>query len=118
MAHLKHKRHEIDATAQAPGRLATRIATLLMGKNKPTYTPHIDNGDKVVITNVSGLVFSGKKLEQKKYRHHTMHPGGLKETPVKKVVKEKPQEVVRLAVAKMLPKNKFRTNRLKRLSFK
>ena len=115
---MAHKKHEIDATAQHPGRLATQVATLLIGKHKVTYDPHIDNGDKVAITNVEKLFFTGKKLEQKVYRHHTMHPGGLKETPAKKVAKENPKEVLRLAVAKMLPKNKFRDNRMKRLTFK
>lgn len=115
---ITHNKHLIDASGQRPGRLATQIAMILMGKNKPTYTPHIDNGGKVEVSNVSKLVFSGKKLEQKEYRHHSMHPGGLKETPAKKMVEEHPEEVLRHAVAKMIPKNKFRTNRLKRLSFK
>jgi len=115
---MAHKKHEIDATAQHPGRLATQIAMFLMGKHKVTYDPHIDNGDKVIITNVDKVVFTGKKLEQKEYRHHSMHPGGLKEAPAKRVIKQDPTKVITLAVVKMLPKNKFRTNRMKRLSFK
>ncbi len=114
------KRHtvELDAAGIAPGRLATQIATILMGKHRPDYTPHIDSGDKVVIANAKDLVFTGKKLDQKVYRHHTLHPGGLKEVGAKIMVKEKPEEVIRLAVIKMLPKNKLRTARMKRLKFK
>lgn len=118
MASSKHKKHEIDATAQRPGRLATRVAMLLMGKHKVSYVPHIDAGDKVVITNVDKMVFSGKKLEQKEYLHHSMYPGGLKSAPTQRVMKEDPEKVLLLTVAKMLPKNKFRTNRMKRISFK
>lgn len=115
---MSHKKQILDATGAHPGRLATQIAVFLMGKHKISYTPHIDNGDKVIITNVDKVVFTGKKIDQKLYRHHSMHPGGLKETPAKKVMTESPKEVIEHAVAKMLPKNKFRTNRLKRLSFK
>lgn len=117
MASRHHKKHIIDATGGRPGRLATQIAILLMGKNKPTYAPHLDRGDRVVVTNVDKIVFSGKKLAQKEYRHHTMHPGGLKTEPAKKMVQERPADAVRHAVAKMLPKNKLRSNRLLRLSF-
>jgi len=109
---------EIDATNQAPGRLATKIATLLMGKHKVKYTPHLDLGDKVVITNVDKIAFTGKKLSQKVYRHHSNYPGGLKEIPANKIVAEKPEEAVRLAVIKMLPKNKLRDQRMNRLHFK
>jgi large subunit ribosomal protein L13 len=118
MSTLKRKIHEIDATHQAPGRLATKIATLLLGKHKVSFTPHEDHGDKVVVLNVSKLHFTGKKISQKEYRHHSMHPGGLKSIPAKKMLAEKPQEVIRLAVAKMLPKNKHRSVRMQRLTFK
>lgn len=114
----KRKTIEIDATGQAPGRLATKIATILMGKHKVKFTPHIDYGDKVVITNYDKIVFTGKKLEQKLYRHHSNHPGGLKEIPAKKIMAEKPQEAIRSAVIKMLPKNKLRDQRMIRLHFK
>lgn len=113
-----HGKYVIDAAGQRPGRLATTIAKFLMGKNKPDYELHVDHGGKVVVNNVSQMVFSGKKIDQKLFRHHTMYPGGLKEIPVKKVLKENPGEVLLHAVAKMLPKNKFRTNRLKRLAIK
>ena len=114
---ITHGKYEIDAAGKQPGRLATEIARLLMGKHKPTYSPHIDEGSKVVVMNADKVVFTGKKIEQKEYRPHSMHPGGLKETPAKKVIKENPEEVIRHAVEKMLPKNKHRSNRLKRLSF-
>ncbi len=116
----RHRRHKIaiDAAGQRPGRLATKIAMILMGKHKASYDPHLDKaGDKVVITSVAQMVLSGKKLEQKEYRHHTMHPGGLKEIPAKKIMAEKPHEALLHAVAKMLPKNKLRTQRLLRIKF-
>ena len=114
----KRKTVVFDATGEKPGRLATKIATVLMGKHKATYEPHIDGGDKVVVENSSGIVLTGKKIDQKLFRHHSMHPGGLKEIPLKKVLKENPEEVVRHAVVKMLPKNKLRAGRLNRLTFK
>ena len=114
---MSHKKQILDATNAHPGRLATQIAMFLMGKHKVTYDPHIDNGDKVVITNVDKIVFTGKKIDQKLYRHHSMHPGGLKEIPAKKMMKEDPRDVIVHAVTKMLPKNKFRTTRLRRISF-
>ncbi len=117
MATIKRKKIEIDATGQTPGRLATKIATILMGKHKVTYVPHIDAGDKVVILNVNEIRFTGKKLDQKIYRHHSMHPGGLKEIPAKKMM-EDPKQIILLAVAKMLPKNKMRDLRMNRISFK
>ncbi len=118
MASIKRKKHELDATNQAPGRLATKIATLLSGKHKASFVPHRDMGDKVVVINADKVLFTGKKLDQKEFLHHTMHPGGLKRVPVKKVMAEKPEDVIRHAVVKMLPKNKLREARLLRLSFK
>lgn len=117
MSRTKHHKQEIDATGQTPGRLATRIATLLMGKHKVTYELHLDKGDKVVVSNADKVVFTGKKLEQKVYRHHSMHPGGLKETPAKRIMID-PREAIRHAVEKMLPKNKLRAGRMNRLHFK
>lgn len=114
---MSHHKQEIDATGLAPGRLATRIASLLIGKHKTTYETHLDKGDKVVVLNADKVVFSGKKVEQKIYRHHSMHPGGLKEIPAKKML-EDTKEVIRLAVMKMLPKNKLRAGRINRLHFK
>ncbi|MDD2757898.1 MAG: 50S ribosomal protein L13 [Patescibacteria group bacterium] len=118
MSKIKRNKIEIDASRQTPGRLASKIAMILIGKNKVGYRTHIDSGDKIVVTNLANMSFTGKKLEQKVYRHHSMHPGGLKETPAKKVLAENPEEILRHAVARMLPKNKLRTARMLRLSFK
>jgi large subunit ribosomal protein L13 len=113
----KRKIHEIDATGAAPGRIASMAAALLIGKHKAAFTPHLDLGDKVLVKNAAKAVFTGKKLDQKEYKHHSMHPGGLKAIPAKKVMVEKPEEIIRHAVSKMLPRNKHRETRLKRLSF-
>lgn len=113
----KRKIHEIDATGAAPGRIATVAAALLIGKHKAAFSPELDLGDKVVVKNPAKLVFTGKKMDQKLYRHHSMHPGGLKSVPAKKIMTEKPEEIIRHAVWKMLPRNKHRDIRLKRLSF-
>jgi large subunit ribosomal protein L13 len=118
MTTTKRKTQVIDATNQAPGRLATKIATFLLGKHKVSFTPHLDGGDKVEVLNVEKVVFTGKKIDQKDYKHHSMHPGGLKVIPAKKIKAENPAEIIRHAVAKMLPKNKHRDNRMKRLIFK
>ncbi len=115
---MSRQKITIDATGLAPGRLATKVAMILMGKNKPTYAPYLDEGDKVEIENVSLMRFTGKKIDQKLYRHHSNHPGGLKEIPAKQMLKEKPEDVLNLAVIKMLPKNKLRNLRMKRLTFK
>ena len=115
---MNRKKIEFDATNMVPGRLATQIATVLMGKHKVGYEPRLDKGDKVVITNLEKIKFTGKKLDQKLYRHHSLHPGGLKEIPAKKMMKDNPKEIVLHAVAKMLPKNKLRDGRLLRISFK
>ncbi len=115
---MSRKKHIIDATGGRPGRLATQIARILIGKHKVSYVPYRDNGDKVIVTNVKNLAFSGKKIDKMDYKRHSMYPGGLKVTPVKKIIAEDPAEVIRHAVAKMIPKNKLRTARLRRLSFK
>ncbi len=108
----------IDATGEAVGRIATQVAMMLRGKNKPTFTPHIDGGDFVTVTNASKVKFTGKKLAQKDYFHHTLYPGGLKRTPMAKVFKEDPADVIKRAVYGMLPKNKLRNEMMKRLTIK
>jgi large subunit ribosomal protein L13 len=118
MGNHKHHKIEIDAAGIAPGRLASKVATLLMGKHKPSFESHQDHGDSVLILNAEQAVFTGKKLVQKIYRHHSMHPGGLKEEPINRVIKKDPREVIRLAISKMLPKNKMRVDRMKRVYFK
>ncbi|MBT4153560.1 MAG: 50S ribosomal protein L13 [Candidatus Magasanikbacteria bacterium] len=107
---------EIDATDQAVGRVATQIAMALRGKNKPTFAPNLDCGDIVVVKNASKVKFTGRKLVQKDYYHHTQHPGGLRRTPMKKVFDNDPTEVMRRAVVKMLPKNRLRNEMMKRLT--
>lgn len=118
MARIRRKKIVVDATNEPVGRLASRLAQWLMGKQHTNYVPYQDRGDRVVVEHVAKLRFSGKKLAQKIYRHHSMHPGGLKEIPARHLMRLKPEMVLRLAVQKMLPKNKFRTDRLRRLSFK
>ncbi len=107
--------HTIDAEGKILGRLATQVAGLLQGKQKKNYSPATDMGDTVVIKNASKIKVSGKKAEQKIYRHHTLHPGGLKERPFKRVFAANPTEVIHLAIIKMLPKNRLRDIRMKRL---
>ena len=94
----------IDAQNLAVGRLAAYISLVLRGKNKSTYNPHVDNGDFVVVTNTDKIKFTGKKFKDKKYYKHTGHPGGIKEiTPLKLSEKNKSQEILKLAVKRMLP---------------
>ena len=94
----------IDAQDVAVGRLAAYISKVLRGKNKPTYNPHLDNGDFVVVTNIEKIKFYGKKFNEKKYYRHTGHPGGIKEiTPFALVEKNKTHEILKLAVKRMLP---------------
>lgn len=110
------KTHELDATGMAVGRLATAVATLLTGKNKPNFVSHIDGGDYVIVNNASKVKFTGKKLVQKDYYHHTMHPGGIKRMPMAHLFAKDPGEVVRKAVNGMIPKNKHREVRMSRLT--
>jgi large subunit ribosomal protein L13 len=105
----------IDADGAVLGRLATRVARVLIGKDKPEFTPHVDCGDHVVVINAAKVVLTGRKIEQKIYRRHSGYPGGLRETGVKKMMAEKPDEVIREAVLGMLPKNKLRAHRAKKL---
>lgn len=108
--------HELDASGQPLGRLATRVAVLLMGKHKPEYTAHIDTGDNVVIKNADKVALTGKKLDQKIYQKHSNYPGGFKEVAVKKVLSENPAKVIELAVRRMLPKNRLQAERMNRLT--
>ena len=94
---------EIDATGAVVGRLATVVSKIIRGKNKTTYTPHMDHGDFVVIKNVDQIKFTGNKFQNKKYYRHTGYPGGIKEITPEKLHKKKPGEVLKLAVKRMLP---------------
>ena len=95
--------YEIDAKNAVVGRLATVISKIIRGKNKATFTPHMDDGDFVVVKNIEKIRFTGKKFQNKKYFKHTGHPGGIKETSPQKLYEKKPGEVLKLAVKRMLP---------------
>jgi large subunit ribosomal protein L13 len=112
------KNIEIDATGKAVGRLATEIAIILRGKNKPGFVPHIDSGDFVTVINPDKVKFTGRKLVQKDYYHYTGYPGGIIRTPMKRVFDNNPAEVIRRAVIGMLPKNRLRDGMMKRLTIK
>ncbi len=109
------KSHKIDATNQSVGRLATKIATILRGKNKPEFVPYLDSGDIVEVSNIKKLKFTGRKLEQKKYYHYSGYPGGMKETKMSDLAKTNPAEILKRAVREMLPPVKFRREMMKRL---
>lgn len=109
--------HHLDAAGQPVGRLASRIALLLMGKHKPSYVPHIDQGDFVKLTNANKVEFTGKKWQQKVHFRTSNRPGGLKRIPVAKLHAERPAEIIRHAVKYMLPKNRTQKARMKRLTF-
>ena len=102
-ADIQSKWFEIDATDAVVGRIATVVSTIIRGKNKTTFTPHMDHGDFVVVKNVDLIKFTGNKFQDKKYFRHTGHPGGIKETSPEKLHDTKPGEVLKLAVKRMLP---------------
>lgn len=108
--------HHIDATGKAVGRIAAKAARLLIGKHKPTFVTYRDEGDAVAITHAASVIFTGRKLVQKDYYHHTLHPGGLKRKPMKHVFEKDPREVVARAVWGMLPKNTHRKAIFRRLT--
>jgi large subunit ribosomal protein L13 len=102
-ADIQSKWFEIDATDAVVGRIATVVSKIIRGKNKTTFTPHMDHGDFVVVKNVDLIKFTGNKFQDKKYFRHTGHPGGIKETSPEKLHDTKPGEVLKLAVKRMLP---------------
>jgi large subunit ribosomal protein L13 len=99
--------HLVDAQGKVLGRMASEIAKLLRGKHKPIFTPNLDTGDFVVVVNAGSVKLTGKKLEKKVYYRHTEYPGGIREKTAAKMLAEKPEELVRLAVKGMLPKNRL-----------
>ena len=103
-SNVERQWYVIDAEGQVLGRMASLIALMLRGKHKPTFTPHVDTGDYVIIINADKAVLTGKKLDQKKYYHHSGYAGGLKETTYRKLMAEKPEVAIRHAVVGMLPK--------------
>ena len=105
----------VDAEGQTLGRLASEVAKVLRGKNKPVYTPHVDTGDYVIIVNADKVKVSGKKLDQKIYYHHSDYVGGMKETTLKEMMAKKPEKVIELAVKGMLPKGPLGRTMYKKL---
>jgi len=112
---MESKTHIIDATDKVLGRLAVEVSLLLRGKNKTTFAPHKNEGDLVIVKNIDKMKFTGKKLKQKKYYHHSGYLGSLKATSLEKLYKERPGEVLRRAIMGMLPKNRLRAKAIKRL---
>jgi large subunit ribosomal protein L13 len=105
----------VNAEGKILGRLATELAKILRGKNKPTFTPHVDTGDFVVVVNAGKVTLTGKKMKTKMYYHHSNRPGGLRVTNAEKLLSQKPTELIRLAVKGMLPKNSLGREMLRKL---
>lgn len=112
---VERKWHVIDAEDKTLGRLASEVARILRGKNKPQYTPHVDTGDFVVVINADRVKVSGRKAEQKLYRRHTGYPGGLRETSYEQMMDRKPTEILRKAVWGMIPKTRLGRRQFKKL---
>ena len=112
---LTHDWYVVDASGQTLGRLATRIATVLLGKHKPQYSPHLDCGDNVVVINAGQIVVTGAKLQDKKYYRHTGYPGGIREINLADLLDRHPARAIEHAVTGMLPKNRLADVRLSRL---
>ena len=112
---IERKWYVVDATGHTLGRLTSEIAAILRGKNKPTFTPHIDTGDYVIVVNADKIKVTGKKLEQKIYYNHSDYPGGMRETTLAQMMAKKPAEVINLAVKGMLPKGPLGRSMLTKL---
>jgi large subunit ribosomal protein L13 len=109
------KWHVVDADGLVVGRLASRIASVLRGKNKPIFTPHADTGDFVIVINADKIRFTGNKLEKKTYYRHSGYPGGIKQETAKNIMKDSPEDIIMFAVRGMLPKNRLGRQQLKKL---
>ena len=112
---IERKWYVVDATGYTLGRLASEVAKVLRGKNKPIYTPHIDTGDYVIVVNADKIKVTGKKLDQKVYYHHSDYVGGMKETTLREMMAKKPERVIELAVKGMLPKGPLGRKMYKKL---
>jgi large subunit ribosomal protein L13 len=112
---FEHKWYLVNAEGKVLGRLSTELAKILRGKNKPTYTPHLDTGDFVIVVNAGKVTLTGKKMKDKIYYHHTGYPGGIKEMNAEKLLARKPTEMIRMAVRGMLPKNSLGRQMLRKL---
>ncbi|NIK80194.1 large subunit ribosomal protein L13 [Paenibacillus castaneae] len=104
---VERKWFVVDAEGKTLGRLASEVAALIRGKHKPTFTPHVDTGDFVIVINAEKIHLTGKKLTDKMYYRHSMYTGGLKVTPANEMIKNKPERVIEFAVHGMLPKNRL-----------
>ena len=114
-ATIERKWYVVDATDMTLGRLASEVASVLRGKNKPTFTPHIDTGDYVIVVNAEKISVTGKKLDQKIYYNHSKYVGGMKETTLREMMAKKPERVIELAVKGMLPKGPLGRQMYKKL---
>ena len=112
---VEHKWYLVNAEGKVLGRLSTELVKILRGKNKPTYTPHTDTGDFVVVVNAGKVTLTGRKMKDKIYYHHTGYPGGIKEINAEKLLAKKPTEMIRIAVKGMLPKNSLGRQMLRKL---
>lgn len=112
---VERKWYVVDAEGKTLGRLASEVANVLRGKNKPTYTPHIDTGDYVIVVNAEKIQVTGKKLDQKIYYHHSEYVGGMKEATLREMMQKKPEFVITYAVKGMLPKGPLGRQMLKKL---
>ncbi|QXM05069.1 50S ribosomal protein L13 [Crassaminicella indica] len=112
---VERKRYVVDAEGKRLGRLASQIAAILRGKNKPTYTPHVDTGDYVIVINAEKVEVTGKKMDQKMYRHHTGYVGHMKEMTYKQMLQKHPERIIEFAVKGMLPKNSLGRKMFKKL---
>ena len=112
---IEGKWYVVDADGQTLGRLASEIAKVLRGKNKPVYTPHVDTGDYVIVVNADKISVTGKKLDQKIYYRHSEYVGGMKETTLREMMAKKPERVIELAVKGMLPKGPLGRSMIKKL---
>ena len=112
---VEHKWYLVNAEGKVLGRLSTELVKILKGKNKPTYTPHMDTGDFVVVVNAGKVTLTGKKMKDKIYYHHTGYPGGIKEMNAEKLLAKKPTEMIRMAVKGILPKNSLGRQMLRKL---
>lgn len=114
-SNIERKWYVVDATGHTLGRLSSEIASILRGKNKPTFTPHIDTGDFIVVVNADKIKVSGKKMDQKIYYHHSDYVGGMKEQTLREKLNKKPEDVIYLAVKGMLPKGPLGRSMIKKL---
>ena len=112
---LDYQWYLVNAEGKVLGRLAAELVKILKGKNKPTYTPHLDTGDFVIVVNAEKVALTGKKMKDKIYYHHTGYPGGIKEINAEKLLAKKPTEMIRIAVKGMLPKNSLGRQMIRKL---